>query len=118
MSLCDDHTFCLDQTTSKDPYHYDLENTLQHIQQPMISDEGLLMTHDYQVSGRKSALKHQTTHEYNTHPAKNNLTLNTDYERPTLSSEQDYRFRSNFQKLLKLRDKVRQKKISLMDRGS
>jgi hypothetical protein len=30
MSLCDDHTFCLDQTISKDPYHYDMETTLKH----------------------------------------------------------------------------------------
>jgi hypothetical protein len=66
-------------------------------------------------------MRNKIMYEYNNNNnlTKNTLILNTtDNERPCVSSEQDYRFRSNFHKLLKLRDKIRQKKLSIIERNS
>lgn len=113
----DEPTFCLDQRTSKEIYPEDNEFGFSY--EPLktkldIPRENLLVTQESTAEGRRSVKKRNQSD--NIHPVHNNLMFKAEFHRPVNTIEQDIRFRSNLQKLLKLRDNVRKKKLSVVER--
>lgn len=77
-----------------------------------------MLTQNDVADGRRSNMKHRIVPESSHLLTRNTITLNSDFERAVNTNEQDLRFRSNLQKLLKLRENVRKKKLSVVERSS